>query len=224
MNISNSPTLLPVTQRVLTRQHAISLAALCWISFLLVTLSALYGWAFALDHMGLLIWRTFDLQPSGPAWLTESARDISALGSGIVRILITIAAFVALQFMALHRKAGGFALTILSGWAAQVILKLIIHRPRPDIVPHLTHAGGFSFPSGHSFNAALLFITIALTFGNFSRRRSVHATLLTSAILLSLLVAWSRLWLGVHWPTDVMAGWLAGAGWAFGAYILTSRQ
>ena len=96
-------------------------------------------------------------------------------------------------------------------------------RPRPQIVPHLTEAGGASFPSGHSFNSAVVYIAIALAFATLSARQSVRLTIVGAAIVLSLVVAWTRVWLGVHFPSDVVAGWLGGAGWAFLAAALLQR-
>jgi undecaprenyl-diphosphatase len=91
------------------------------------------------------------------------------------------------------------------------------------IVPHLTEAGGQSFPSGHSFNSAVVYIAIALAFAAMSPRRSVRWTLIISAVVLSIAIALSRVWLGVHFPTDVAAGWLGGAGWAFLASALLHK-
>ena len=80
-----------------------------------------------------------------------------------------------------------------------------------------------SFPSGHSFNSAVVFIAIALAFAAMSPRQSVRLTLIGSAVVLTLLVAISRVWLGVHFPSDVAAGWLGGAAWAFTASALLHR-
>ena len=99
----------------------------------------------------------------------------------------------------------------------------MVGRPRPQIVPHLTEAGGASFPSGHAFNSAVVYIAIALAFATLSARESVRLTIIGGAVLVSLVVAWSRVWLGVHFPTDVLAGWLGGAGWAFLAAALLQQ-
>jgi undecaprenyl-diphosphatase len=108
----------------------------------------------------------------------------------------------------------------MGGWLVNSVVKLAVGRPRPMIVPHLTEAGGQSFPSGHSFNSAVIYIAIALAFAAMSPRRSVRWTLIISAMVLSIAIAVSRVWLGVHFPTDVAAGWLGGAGWAFLASAL----
>jgi len=92
-----------------------------------------------------------------------------------------------------------------------------------EIVPHLTEAGGASFPSGHAFNSAVVYIAIALAFATLSARESVRLTIIGAAIALSLLIAWTRVWLGVHFPSDVIAGWLGGAGWAFLAAAVLQR-
>jgi undecaprenyl-diphosphatase len=123
----------------------------------------------------------------------------------------------------LRREATLLALTIALGWLVNTVLKGLIGRARPEIVPHLTAAGGDSFPSGHSFNSAVVFIAVALAFATLSARQSVRLTIIGSAVAFSLAVAWSRVWLGVHFPSDVIAGWLGGAGWAFLATAVLHR-
>jgi len=91
------------------------------------------------------------------------------------------------------------------------------------IVPHLTEAGGASFPSGHSFNAALVYVALALAFAALSARRVVRWGLIGGALALSMAIALSRVWLGVHFPSDAVAGWCAGAAWAFTAAALLDR-
>ena len=89
-----------------------------------------------------------------------------------------------------------------------------------EAASHLMEAGGESFPSGHSFNAAVVYIAMALAFASMSSRHSVRYTIVGSAMVLSAMIAWSRVMLGVHFPSDVTAGWLGGAGWAFLAAAL----
>lgn len=153
--------------------------------------------------------------PAGPTWLLEAVRDLTSLGGVLLRNMVVAGVLSALLFLRLRREAVLLAATVAGGWIVNSLVKAAVGRPRPLIVPHLTEAGGQSFPSGHSFNSAVVYIAIALAFAAMSPRRSVRWTLIASAVALSLAVAFTRVWLGVHFPTDVAAGWLGGAGWAF---------
>ena len=153
--------------------------------------------------------------PHGPAWLLEAVRDYTALGGTLLRNLFALGAVAALLFLKLRREAVLLAATVVSGWIFEAVLKAIFDRPRPTVVPHLMAAGGYSFPSGHSFNSAVVYIAMALAFAAMSARRAVRWCLIGCALVMTLLVALSRVWLGVHYPSDAIAGWLGGAGWAF---------
>ena len=194
---------------------ALAASALCWTLFALIVWLVTTGRAGPLDEAGLLFWRDRDLAPLGPPTLLEAVRDVTALGGVLLRNLIALGTVVALLFMRLKREAVLLALTVAGAWAVGFGIKMLIGRERPEIVPHLTEAGGASFPSGHSFNAATVYIAIALAFATLSKRQSVRFTIVGTALVLSLMIAWSRVWLGVHFPSDVIAGWLGGAGWAF---------
>lgn len=190
----------------------------------MVVLLIMTGRGEAMDSAGLLFWRRgADLVPAGPQWLLEAVRDLTALGGVLLRNLILIGVLAALLFLRLKREAVLLTATVMGGWLVNSLVKLAVGRPRPMIVPHLTEAGGQSFPSGHSFNSAVVYIAIALAFAAMSPRRSVRWTLIISAVVLSLAIAVSRVWLGVHFPTDVAAGWLGGAGWAFLASALLHK-
>lgn len=204
--------------------HALIAAGLCWLGFLGMVIMVETGRTAGFDAFGLQFWRTgADLKPAGPPWLLEAVRDITALGGVLLRNLIAVAALVALLFVRMRREAVLLFATIVSGWIVNSLIKLTVGRPRPEIVPHLTEAGGMSFPSGHSFNSAVVFIAIALAFAAMSPRQPVRLTIIGSAVVMTLLVAISRVWLGVHFPSDVAAGWLGGAAWAFTASALLHR-
>lgn len=204
--------------------HALLAAAVCWLGFAFVTFAVSTGRSEAIDSAGLMFWRRgATLLPAGPAWLLEAVRDMTGLGGVLLRNMIALGALTALLFLRLRREAVLLAATIAGGWIVNTLVKLAVGRPRPMIVPHLTEAGGQSFPSGHSFNSAVVYIAIALAFAAMSPRRSVRWTLVGFAIVLSVAVAISRVWLGVHFPSDVAAGWFGGAGWAFLATAILHR-
>ena len=202
-------------------RHALLAGTICWLGFALVAWLVHSGRAAGIDAAGLTLWRSgAELRPAGPPWLLEAVRDVTALGGVVLRVLFSIAALAALLFLRLRREAVLLLATLVSGLFVELAIKVLVGRQRPQIVPHLTEAGGMSFPSGHSFNAALGFIAVALAFATFSARREVRWAIIGAAMAGSLLVAWSRVWLGVHFPSDVIAGWLGGAGWAFLAAAL----
>lgn len=205
-------------------RHAWMAAAVCWAGFAVVVWLVESGRSTGIDELGLLFWRAGpDLSPDGPKWLLEAVRDLTALGGVLLRSLVTLGVLAALLFLRLRREAVLLAATIASGWIVNTLVKVSVGRARPEIVPHLTEAGGMSFPSGHSFNSAVVYIAIALAFAAMSPRHAVRWTLVSCAIVLTLGIAVSRVWLGVHFPTDVAAGWLGGAGWAFAASALLHR-
>ncbi len=203
------------------RRKALIAAAVCWIGFAVMVWLVANGRTGGFDEAGLTMFRSAGHVDS--PWhpkVIEAIRDVTAMGGVLLRNLFAIGAVVALLFLSLRREAVLFALTVSLGWLANTGLKQLVGRERPQIVTHLMEAGGESFPSGHSFNAAVVYIAMAIAFAALSRRHSVRYTLIGAAIVLSALVAWSRVLLGVHFPSDVTAGWLGGAGWAFLAAAL----
>ena len=222
--LSAETVTLPARGWRIDPRHALIASAVCWLGFALVVAAVLGGRSAEFDAAGLRLFRTgIDLHPRGAPWLSEAVRDYTALGGVLLRHVVAIGALVALLFLRLRREATLLALTIVSGWAVNSAIKALVGRPRPEIVSHLTEAGGSSFPSGHSFNSAVVYISIALVFAALSPRLTVRATIVLAAMLLTMLVALSRVWLGVHYPSDAIAGWLGGAGWAFTASALLYR-
>ncbi|MGB3378637.1 MAG: phosphatase PAP2 family protein, partial [Allopontixanthobacter sediminis] len=196
---------------------ALTAGAVCWAGFAIIAWAVLTGRTGSLDEFGLLA------AYAGSGRVLEFTRDTTALGGVFLRNLFALGAVAALLFLNLRREAVLFALTVAGGWIANSAVKGLVGRERPQIVPHLMEAGGESFPSGHSFNAAVVFIAMALAFAAISRRHSVRYTIIGAAMIISAMVAWSRVMLGVHFPSDVVAGWLGGAGWAFVASALFYR-
>lgn len=161
-----------------------------------------------------------DLSPIGGPALEETVRDISSLGSTVVLGLVTA---ITVIFLALDGKKhmAGFTLSsVVSGTILSYLLKDIFQRPRPEIVPHLAYASNTSFPSGHSMMSAVTYLTLGALLGRSHERRAVKIFFLIVAALLGFLVGVSRVYLGVHWPTDVLAGWTAGGVWALLCWLI----
>ena len=148
-------------------------------------------------------------------WITGAAFDVTALGSVVVVTLLTLAAVVVL----LARGAGGDALQVVAaaaGSAAWVgLLKHVLGRDRPTAVPRLVEVAGFSFPSGHTLTAAAMYATLAIVVGRRLPAGWARGALLALTLVLVGAVGASRVYLGVHYPSDVLAGLLSGLAWAF---------
>ena len=159
--------------------------------------------------------------PIGPGWVEEIGRDLTALGGMAVLVMIVLATS---GFLLLQRKHGAALWLLLatgSGIALSTVLKMGFDRSRPDLVPHGSIVYTASFPSGHSLMAAVVYLTIGTLLARVQPRRRLKIYLLTVAILLTLMVGASRVYLGVHWPTDVLAGWTVGAAWALLFWLVT---
>jgi undecaprenyl-diphosphatase len=174
------------------------------------------GETHSFDRSVLLFFRE-ETQPQitiGPPELTYVARDITALGGATALVMLTLAA---IGYLLMRRKfaASIFVLvSVVGGTALSSVLKLFFDRARPDVVPHLMEATSASFPSGHSMLALVVYLTLGAVLAEVESERRFKIYILGWAVLLSLLVGWSRVFLGVHWPTDVLGGWCLGAAWA----------
>ena len=152
--------------------------------------------------------------PVGPAWLKIMFRDITCLGGYAVVTLITLAV-IGYLLMDGKRGAAVWVLASVGGGAVlSSLLKLGIDRPRPDLVPPLVEVNTASFPSGHATLAAVTYLTLGALLSRVEARRSAKIYVLTVALVLTFLIGISRIYLGVHWPTDVLAGWCVGSAWA----------
>lgn len=158
--------------------------------------------------------------PIGPRWVEESMRDLTALGGYTFLTLFVVVVVAALAFYGERRQAIVLGVSILLATVANDSLKLLFGRPRPDLVPHESYVYTHSFPSGHSLLAAATFLTTAAILSSFQRQRRAKAFIFSVAILLVAGVGVSRVYLGVHWPTDVIAGWTLGALWALTARLV----
>lgn len=199
------------------RVKALAVISFCLAGFITLALGhdALAG--FDRDVM-LALRQADDLSdPIGPPWLEEAARDLTALGGVALLTLATTGVVAALLANAKPRLAL-FAIAAVGG--AQMVsetFKAFIARARPDLVPHEVAVYSASFPSGHALVATAAYFTLAFILARAFGRRRNRAMLYSIAAAISLLVGVSRIYLGVHWPTDVIAGWLGGIAWAIAA-------
>lgn len=168
------------------------------------------------DERVLLALRTPEdrSDPLGPPWVERLMRDITALGGVGVLTLFVLAIIGYLLLTDRARAALFLAVAVGGGMLLALGLKALVDRPRPDIVPGVEPIYTASFPSGHSMMSAVVYLTLAALLARTQDRTRVRAYLLGLATLLALLVGLSRVYLAVHWPTDVLAGWTAGAVWA----------
>lgn len=179
----------------------------------------------ALDRAVLLALREpADLSdPLGPIWLEEAILDWTALGGFAVLALLTLAIC---GFLVLDSKEHA-ALLVLAAVTGGIIgshfLKAGFERPRPDLVPHRAVVSSASFPSGHSMQAAATYLTLGVLLARVQKRRRLKIYILALAAFLTFLVGLSRVYLGVHWPTDVLAGWTAGGAWAILCWAVALR-
>lgn len=152
--------------------------------------------------------------PIGPAWLTKMMSDLTALGGTTVLTLITVLVVLFLVLRGSKRTAAFVTVSVLGGWLLSTLLKLGVARPRPELVSHLVVVSDFSFPSGHAMLSAVTYLTLGALLSRMEQRRALKLFYLFTALLLTILIGCSRVYLGVHYPTDVVGGWTAGAAWA----------
>jgi undecaprenyl-diphosphatase len=152
--------------------------------------------------------------PIGPAWFEEYARDITALGGSLVLFLVTAGVVGYLLLRRARAQAVLLAVSVVGAQLVSSLLKVGFDRPRPDLVPPRVFVYTASFPSGHALIAAATYFTLAAMLAQVHKDRLIRGYVILIAILLVLLIGVSRVYLGVHWPTDVVAGWAAGGAWA----------
>ena len=147
-------------------------------------------------------------------WIERSLMEITALGTGLVLMMIVIIA--SLFLVATQHRFSAFLLLVASagGLILNTMLKSTFDRPRPRLFEWLTNPSGSSFPSGHAMGSAIVYFTVAYLIARLEKRRWMRAITITVSLLLVLLISVSRLYLGVHYPSDVIAGMVIGLAWA----------
>lgn len=196
-------------------------AAGVWI-FATIAEEMMEGETHALDTYVLLALRTpgNPADPLGPPWVEELARDVTALGGTGFLTFLTLATAGFLWLSRRHSTALFVLAAVTSGTLLSRTAKHFFDRPRPDLVPHGSYVYTASFPSGHSLMAAVTYLTLAVILARGFAEKRLRVYVVSLAVFLTLAVGVSRVYLGVHWPTDVAAGWAAGAAWALGCAAL----
>lgn len=166
-------------------------------------------------------------QPIFPSWVTTMMRDITSLGSGTVIVLFT---FITIGYLLLQKNFRWLWIILIATIGGALLvwgLKEFIGRTRPTVVTHLIEEKSFSFPSGHSMMSAIVYLTQSALLAKIEKSRKTKIYIISVALVLTFLIGISRIYLGVHYPTDVLAGWVAGISWAllcwYFAYLLEGR-
>jgi undecaprenyl-diphosphatase len=162
-------------------------------------------------------------RPVGPPWLPSAMRDLTSLGSAPVLIFFVVAVGAALLARGQHHALLLLLVATVGGEALNQLLKNAFDRPRPELALRLTEAQSTSFPSGHAMDSAVIYLTLAALLARLVRQRTLKLYFLFLALVLSLIVGLTRVYLGVHYPSDVLAGWIAGLGWALLCWTVASR-
>jgi undecaprenyl-diphosphatase len=158
--------------------------------------------------------------PIGPTWLIQAAIDVTALGGTTVLALLLL---IVVGYLALEGRYDAVVLVVVATAGGGILgegMKWWFARARPAIVPHLVNVGSASFPSGHSMLALVTYLTLGALLARFVPRRRTRTYCISVSLLLALLVGLSRVYLGVHYPTDVLAGWSAGLAWALLCWLV----
>jgi undecaprenyl-diphosphatase len=212
----------------LARQEGIALGAMLAVAAGLFAFAELAdavveGDTRAFDEFVLLSLRsaTDPSDPLGPRWLEETMRDFTALGGTGVLALVTLAAAGFLVLTGKRRAAAAVGVAVVGGLLLSNALKWGFARPRPDLVPHGQAVYTQSFPSSHAMLSAVVYLTLGALLARTQPRRRAKLYFLAVAAFVTVLVGASRVYLGVHWPTDVLAGWVVGTGWALLCWLTT---
>ena len=161
--------------------------------------------------------------PIGPSWLLDSMRDLTAMGG--VTVLTLVSALAVTFLLTRGRIQQAFYTLLATGGGAVfgTVLKSLFARARPEVVPHLVEVNSLSFPSGHSMNSAIIYLTLAVMISRSFEEQRTRIFVIAVAALLVLAIGFTRLYLGVHYPSDVLGGWTVGATWALAMGLVATK-
>jgi undecaprenyl-diphosphatase len=161
--------------------------------------------------------------PIGPVWLPEAARDVTSLGSIVVLGIVTLTVAGYLFLSGKSALAWLMLIAVVGGIALSDLLKLAFGRARPDVVAPLARVFTTSFPSAYATISAITYLTIGAILARSQPSSTLSLYFMSLAAFLTVLIGVSRIYLGVHYPTDVLAGWCIGAAWALGCWAIMAR-
>jgi undecaprenyl-diphosphatase len=188
--------------------------------FFAITDEVVEGEKLSYDEWILIMMRDGDGNPLGPSWIQESIKSITALGSTTILVLVLTALSGFLVLQKNYKSAALIFITSCVGVSLVVILKSTLDRPRPDVISHLVKVTSQSYPSGHTTMSAVVYLSLASMLAHIQDRKRIKIYSIGMAILLTFAVGMSRIYLGVHYPSDVLAGWALGLSWASFCWIL----
>ena len=203
---------------------AVLLLALALLAFARLTDEVVAGDTRTFDSAVLMAMRTAGRpdDPVGPPWFEEAVRDVTSLGSSTIIVIITVTVAGFLAMSGTRHAAVLMIVSVSSGALLMSFLKQVFARTRPDLVVHSARVFTESFPSGHATLSAITYLTLGALLARVQTRRALKIYSLVLAITLTALVGISRVYLGVHWPTDVLAGWCLGAAWAITCWLVAA--
>ena len=214
----------PTIQRTRTMPFVLTIAGLVF-AFGLIAQEVVRGKTLAFDRLIMLSLRSAadPSVPIGPAWLPEAARDVTSLGSMVVLGIVTLAVVGYLLLAGKPAVAWLMVTAVVGGIALSDLLKFAFGRARPDVVAPVARVFTTSFPSAHATMSAIAYLTIGAILARSQSSSTLSLYFMSLAAFLTVLIGVSRIYLGVHYPTDVLAGWCVGAAWALGCWSTMAR-
>jgi undecaprenyl-diphosphatase len=205
---------------------SVFIVAALLLAFGLIADEVAEGSTAALDQAIILLFRSGSDNlsgPIGPPWVREMARDITSLGS--VAVLGIVSFVVAAYLLLAKSRAAAFLVlvAVLGGLAINSLLKIQFARPRPDLFVPAAKVFTASFPSGHAAYSAITYMTLAALLARTTESRRLRVYFVAVAVALTFMIGVSRVYLGVHYPTDVLAGWCVGSAWALLCWTIMTR-
>ena len=162
-------------------------------------------------------------KPVGPEWIENALLDLTSIGGSTVLGLVVLSVVGFLLLQTRYWTALVVMMTAISGEVVNTAMKAAFNRPRPSIVPQLRTVFSTSFPSGHAMESAIVYLTLGAILMRVAESRLTKAYIMGIAMLLTMLVGVSRVYLGVHYPTDVIGGWIIGFVWASICWLAAQR-